>query len=353
MTTVFITGVTGFVGGAVAAELLKHKHVNKLIALVRARDCHHARERAVFSLLRFGDFGESFEKLHVVCGSLENFSLDAATFSGLTHVVHAAAHTSFLSVRTARATNIEGTKTLAAEMMRAPNLERFLYVGTAYRCGVVDACVIGEDAATSDSHVAEYTRTKSEAERALARFNGLPLVTARPSIVVGHTELGVAPSASLYWYYWGLALAGITPFPTLHRRDIVPVDWVASAIVNLLFKSNLREHCYHVSAGEASAVPWAQICETFARYGQAAPTTQYVGPAAFESQPAWTSLGLNRRTRLAFAACARFAAVPVEVFSNVRLLDEGIEAPPPFTGYLPRCIETNVKSLQAMVRDDV
>jgi thioester reductase-like protein len=352
MATVLVTGVTGFVGGALAATLLHDSRVDRLVALVRARDRRHAQERADRSLNRFDRCCRGRERLLVASGSLEDSSLDAATVRSLTHVVHAAAHTSFLAVHRARATNVEGSKTLATLVMRAPALERFLFVSTAYRCGVVEASTVAEDHPASTDHVAEYTRTKAEAEATLARLAGLPLVIARPSIIVGHTSLGVEPSASLYWYYRALALAGVTPFPALRRRDVVPVDWVASALSCLLFKTDLHARCYHLSAGEVCAVTWSRIHETFARFGQAASTTQEVDAAVFGSHPAWSELALGPRTRVALKACARFSAVPVEVFSNRRLLNEGIAAPPPFDQYLPRCIETGTKPLNAMARDD-
>lgn len=132
----------------------------------------------------------------------------------------------------------------------------------------------------------------------------------------------------------------------------MPVDWVASALSCLLFKTDLHERCYHLSAGDVCAVTWSRIHETFARFGQAAPTTQGVDAAVFDSHPAWSALALGPRTRVALKAYARFSAVPVEVFSNRRLLDEGIAPPPPFDQYLPRCIETGMKPLNAMARDD-
>lgn len=48
----------------------------------------------------------------------------------------------------------------------------------------------------------------------------------------------------------------------------MPVDWVAEALVFLLFKPTLRHRRYHVSAGEASSVTWQEIASVFARcYG--------------------------------------------------------------------------------------
>jgi nucleoside-diphosphate-sugar epimerase len=352
MSTVLVTGATGFVGGATVARLLEGDRVERVVVLARGSNRDHARERVERSVARFGPLPTVLDRLEVVLGDLAHPELSADLLNSVTHVIHAAAHTSFRSVRTAWATNVEGTRAFADAVGRAPRLERFLYIGTAYRCGAVEMRVVDEDVAPSSTHVAEYTRTKAEAEALLERQGGLPLLIARPSIVIGHTTLGVAPSASLYWYYWAQARAGVSLFADSRRRDIVPVDWLASAIIHLLFLRSPLFRCYHLSAGEGSAVSWSSIYETFRRHGQAAPTTQQVDFNNLANQTAWTRLELEERARLALMACAKFSALPVEMFSNRRLLSEGVQAPPPFTSYLPLCIRTNRRSLNELALDD-
>lgn len=67
----------------------------------------------------------------------------------------------------------------------------------------------------------------------------LPLVVARPSVVVGHTQLGCLPSASIFWFYRACdALRRIT-CPLDSRDDAVPVDWVADALLFSSEKPNL------------------------------------------------------------------------------------------------------------------
>src|SRR5207302_7897026 len=125
----------------------------------------------------------------------------------VSHVIHAAACTSLRSVRRVRDSNVTGTAAIVDQLERAPHLRRFLFVSTAYRCGKIDARVVNEDAATAPEHVAEYTRSKSQAEENLSSRNGFPFLIARPSVVVGHSRLGVKPSASMFWYYRALAQA--------------------------------------------------------------------------------------------------------------------------------------------------
>ncbi|WP_164003062.1 SDR family oxidoreductase [Pyxidicoccus caerfyrddinensis] len=326
--------------------------MERLVLLVRAQNLDQARQRARQSLERFDSDRSVLQRLDVICGDLAHCDLLEEVRTQLTHVVHAAAHTSFLSVRTSRETNVEGTRALAEVVTSAPRLERFLFIGTAYRCGVVEASVLGEDVPPSDSHVAEYTRTKADAEAVLENIRDLPLIVARPSIIIGHTTLGVVPSASLYWYYWALARAGVSPFVPTRRRDIVPVDWVAAAIIHLLFLPQPHFRRYHLSAGEGSAVSWASIHETFARFGEALPTTEHLDLGALADHPAWARLEFESRAKMAVMACAKFSAVPVGAFSNQRILGEGVAAPPPFTSYLPRCIQTNRRSLNQLALDD-
>lgn len=43
---------------------------------------------------------------------------------------------------------------------------------------------------------------------------------------------------------------------------------------------------------------------------------------------------------------------PIEWFANERLVAEGMPPPPPFTDYLPRCIESSRQSVLEQMRDD-
>src|SRR5262249_7696316 len=159
------------------------------VALVRGRDLVHARERLTASLSRFGVAADTVQRIDVEHGDLESFEPP----TNVTHVLHAAANTSFKSTPSVWRTNVEGTAKLAERCSRLRSLQRFLYVGTAYRAGVLDARVVAEETPASDQHVVEYTRSKAAAEARLLGLR-LPLVIARPSIVIGHTELGVSPS---------------------------------------------------------------------------------------------------------------------------------------------------------------
>jgi nucleoside-diphosphate-sugar epimerase len=364
-TIVLLTGVTGFIGGATAAQLLDDPRVDLLLLLVRAPCTSTAWERVRRSLARFkrpADVDRAQPRLGILLGDLcDPEALAEPRLDGVTHVLHAAANTSFRSRREVYRTNVQGALALAARMRSAPRLERYVHVSTAYCCGVVTTPVVHEDDAPvkDAAHVVEYTRSKAAGEILLAAAApNLPLVVARPSVVVGHTELGCAPSASLFWYYRVLARIGRAPFPPERARDIVPVDYVGEALRLLLFSTALKWRVYHVSSGEGGCVRWGDIATAFARHeaGDARPP-RCVAPDSIADPSLLRRLfgdGDAERLASALALCARFGSIGVEYFDNRRLLAEGMRPPPQFTDYLDRCLARSAeRSVYEELRDDV
>jgi thioester reductase-like protein len=89
-------------------------------------------------------------------------------------------------------------------------------------------------------HLVEYTFSKSTIEQLMRQeCPNLPLLIARPSIVVGHTRHGCTPSSSIFWVFsMGLMLQKFM-CSMEDRIDVVPVDYCADALLMLL-NSNAR-----------------------------------------------------------------------------------------------------------------
>jgi nucleoside-diphosphate-sugar epimerase len=341
---------------------------------VRARSQGAAEERLQVALTRFvgaQPAARAIAKVAFLTGDLSDpGSYEHPLLDEITHVLHAGACTSFRSQRRVRETNILGTLALAHRMRRAPRLRRFLHVGTAYCCGDHPAAVVHEDDAPSSAHahVNEYTRSKAEAEALLAATAPeLPLVVARPSVVVGHTRFGCGPSGTLFWYYRALAALGRIPFSVDACRDIVPVDYVADTLVGLLFRPTLKQRVYHVSAGELASVAWRDILHAFVSAGAsvsaAAPVRVAPDQLAAAGLRALLTDGdcsadeppslVEERLRVALLACARFGGLAAQCFDNHRLLSEGFAPPPRFTSYLASCVATSrTRSIYRQLRDD-
>lgn len=346
---ILLTGVTGFVGGALAVELLRAGH--QLAAVVRARDEDAARARVVESLARFIDVDaarSAASAMDLVVGDLgEVETYRHALFDRLTHVAHAAGCTSFAARAEVWRTNVEGSEMLARRLRDAPALRRFLHVSTAYACGEVSTPVIHEDDAPRPGrrYVNEYSRSKAEAELRLAELGlGERLVVARPSIVIGHTRLGVRPSSSLFWFCRAMAALGQGPFELGDARDIVPVDYVAEALSFLLLGESLRAATYHVSAGQAGS---RSLREMLLALGwresdgwRKVPADALLGLRA-ELRPLAGGELEARKLARGLAACARFGELGIQYFDNRRLLAEGFRGPPAFADYAAVCQRTS------------
>jgi NAD(P)-dependent dehydrogenase (short-subunit alcohol dehydrogenase family) len=74
--TVLLTGATGFLGGAVAAELLEQRDDIELLFLIRARDGRTALERLLRSISRFDVSAKACARVTekaTLCGDLATF----------------------------------------------------------------------------------------------------------------------------------------------------------------------------------------------------------------------------------------------------------------------------------------
>ncbi|MBI3270262.1 MAG: SDR family oxidoreductase [Planctomycetes bacterium] len=369
MTTprILVTGATGFLGGAVLAHWLVGGVVGRFLALVRADTPAAAQDRLRRSMARFlgGEAAErGLGKCDLLLGDLTApHILRDPRLDDVTHVLHLAANTSFRSQAGVYRVNVDGALRLAERMARSPTLKRYLHVGTASICGDSPPTVVYEDGYPRPDvrHIVSYTASKADAELRLARaVSGLPLVVARPSILAGHTRLGCGPSASIFWAFRAVDALGLATWDLRTRIDVVPVDWAAAALSELLFKERLAHDRYHLSAGELSSVSWNDIAEAFARVresggGRAVRRYGTVERAALALEKArFSSLfGPCDEDRVleALALYYRFAELDT-VFDNRRVLAEGVPPPPKFTDYLAQCLGPPHRSIADQFRDD-
>jgi nucleoside-diphosphate-sugar epimerase len=384
---VLLTGATGFIGGATLARLLEKRPDCRVLLLARDRGPESASERVRRSLARFVEANRVDGMLHsceVIPGDLTNLlslgtgrlddvthvlhlasrkKLAADKLEEVSHVLHLASNTNFRAVRGVRHTNILGALALAHRMRRSSKLQRFVYVGTSYICGENSESVVHEDMfpRLNARHFTEYTASKAECEMLLeTTAPELPLVVARPSVVVGHTRLGCEPSASIFWFYRACHLLRRVTCPMESRDDVVPVDWVADALLLLLFKPALRHRRYHVSAGQASSTTWKDIAATFSRCEPVQLEEQYrvldIPDILKESARISERLGPEGLDHLlaVLPIYYRFMQINAEIFDNARLLAEGMSPSPKLTSYLERCVANpSGRSVYQQMLDDV
>ena len=161
----------------------------------------------------------------------------------VTSVIHCAASVSWdLPLSQAREINVVGTRRvleLAEEIQRCGRLDRLVHVSTAYVAGRHHGSFAETDLIVGQRFRNTYEQTKAEGELVVRRFaDRLPIAVVRPSIVVGESDSGWTPAFNvIYWPLRAFARGLLRELPALpeSRVDIVPVDYVADAIVHALY----------------------------------------------------------------------------------------------------------------------
>jgi thioester reductase-like protein len=273
-THVLLTGATGFLGAALVERLLAADPTLELLALVRARDDEDLRRRHARIVEALDP--ASRPRLTAVRGdvSAPRLGLDQRAYDALAErvdrVVHVAAAVRFdRPFDEARRVNVGGTEealALCRRIRARGGTGRLDYVGTAYVAGDRTDLVGEEELEAGQGFRNTYERSKFEAEqRCRAARAELPVVIARPSIIVGDSRSGHTSSfKTIYWpmkllvrFYgrWRAVLPRVVRLPVRPDclLDLVPVDWVADAVAHLFASEAAAGGCYHLAAGPGAA----------------------------------------------------------------------------------------------------
>jgi thioester reductase-like protein len=218
-----------------------------VLALVRAGDDAAAQARLDGVLATLWDDPTPYrERVRAVRGDVTQpgMGLDSrwSELAEEAHaVLHCAASISFdLPLPEARAINVDGTSRVldfAIEAQARGGLERFLHVSTAYVSGRHEGAFRERQLDTGQTFRNTYEQTKADAEQIVSMARELGPAIARPSIVMGESDSGWTPAFNvLYWPMQAYSRGLFKELPALPtgRVDIVPVDYVADALVHLL-----------------------------------------------------------------------------------------------------------------------
>lgn len=288
---VLLTGATGFLGAQIARRLL-HETDLTVIALVRAEDQAAAARRLsrawwdwpeLVAALTPG-FSPTGISVEILSGdvSLPHLGLDEATYSCLagriTHIIHAAADLRLdAPLDELRKTNVQGTANMLelahlAAWRNAPGrdhgLERYAHVSTAYVAGRRSGAISEADLTDEYGFTCNYERTKYEGECLVqAAGDDLPVSIFRPGMVVGATDTGEIQTFNTFYYPLRLYLTGklpIIPADPAQPVNIIPVDYVAEAVVRLSFCPEAKGLTFHLTA-PAGSLPRAGELVEFVR----------------------------------------------------------------------------------------
>jgi nucleoside-diphosphate-sugar epimerase len=302
---VVVTGANGYLGGRLAAALRKSGVHGPVIAL--------GRDEADLT----------------VPGSL-----DTVPAMSVTHIVHAAAVTTFgIDKATATAVNVRGTDQVIEFARRCPDLERLVLLSTVYAAGTVTGEVFEEPRhpAAHDPFANHYEWSKHAAECRVLDC-GLPVVVARVATIAadgdsGHVTQFNAVHNTLKLFYYGLL--SLMPGDPATPLALVTADFATAAIVALL---TAPPGVYHVCQEPEQTLTLGQLMDTTF--------------AIFERDPAYARRGILRPLLVDETAFA-------DLLAGIRSLRRGpvpeaLESVAPFAAqlYLPKAF-SNVRLRKA------
>jgi len=352
---ILVTGATGFLGVQLVRELLERKPNATLALLIRNRAGQSGQQRAD----SFIPLAER-SRVQVFSGDVSqpNCGLDPAAYGRLlaetTRVIHSAATVRFdHSLDEARRINVEGTRQILDFAGSARRLRSFAYVGTAYVAGERSDLVRENELAVGQGYRNTYEQTKAEAEALVqSRLGSLPGVILRPSIIVGDSRTGVTSSFKMM--YWPLKIYARRLWRTVPGYpdavlDIVPVDFVASSVAQLLFDEAALGCTVHLCAGPRASATIQQVAHRAMEYFNG-PEPRFVDPRFFFAvvRPLlFLSLwGRKRRVLRDGRAYRDYFTMRMQFdTSNAeRLLQPAGVSPPPVLDYLDRLFHYCVAS---------
>ena len=255
-----ITGVSGFLGGVLAAEFLRRHPNSKIIGVIRDQDAASAQiqTKCFLDQLMSQLDKEIFDRSEVaVCQLSELPSFMERCFKGAPYTCfHCAANTDFAqNLEQGRRDNVYLTQMILAVVRKHGACRRFVHMSTAFVCGKTKA-KITESVMPSVFHNF-YEQTKWESEEVI-RHSGIPFTILRPSIVVGDSKTGFARHFRVFYGMFRLWLSGRIPRAPLDRHvgvDIVPVDHVVNATIKLAFMDAAKDQIVQICAGRNQSEP--------------------------------------------------------------------------------------------------
>jgi long-chain acyl-CoA synthetase len=345
-----ITGATGYIGAHVTALLLE-RSAEPLALLVRAKGPEDAARRLWQALQLHLEFPAFYEYLHtrvtLYVGDLTEprLGLPEAEYRRLVRttdsIIHCAASLNRRSERSCLNVNLRGTLEvikLARAAHEDHGVRRFSHVSTVAVAGHRRNEIVREDEAIDWNRpdYDPYARTKKFCEHMIRELlPDVPRTIFRPSIVLGDSRYGATTQFDMVRAFVFLASLPVLPFRPDDRVDIVPVDFVADAIVALHQKERPRYETYHLSAGVGSQT-FRQLTDALAR-ARGRPRPIYLPALERPFTALVNRLAERRGTTIGYVASLLKVFMPYlvwnTVFDNTRVVEELGRTPPPFSEY--------------------
>jgi NAD(P)-dependent dehydrogenase (short-subunit alcohol dehydrogenase family) len=277
MATYLVTGATGLIGRHFMKELLPLAGTERVYVLVRAQ----SQER----LARMAGQWPNPEKIKTVVGdvSLPRLGIaDDALTEKIDHVVHLAAlYDLTADDETSTTANVDGTRHVI-ELASAIGAGCLHHVSSVAVAGDYRGKFTEEMFDAGQRLLTPYHRTKFESERLVRIQHEVPWRVYRPAVVVGNSITGEMDKIDgPYYFFAGLSRLSAVPslplvFPDIGDTNVVPVDYVASALAYLVTKPGLDGRAFHLVNPEPQSARY--VYNAFARAAGAPVATAELSP---------------------------------------------------------------------------
>jgi long-chain acyl-CoA synthetase len=269
----FITGVSGFLGQEILS-LLAGKPFRHIYCFIRGNRNKTALERleAILGIIGAATDG----RISAIEGDLRNekLGIDGELYERLcrevTHIIHSAADVRFNQpLESMRAINVGGAENILRFARdcrsRNPRFSHLDYVSTAFVAGRKARIVSEDDATDTYGFKNTYEQTKFESDMMVhAAASELPLIIYRPSIVVGVASTGKAKARNVIYPMLKLFRRWTWPIVPIRkdvRVDLIPVDFVARALLHISENEKNYGGRFHLAAGPGGDITLMQLLE--------------------------------------------------------------------------------------------
>lgn len=320
MNTFFITGATGTIGSGVVPLLLQDPEA-QLRLLIRAESLAQLAERmeALFAFWEIPPGDARRRRVHALQGDAElpRFGLAGADHAGLieqcTHIIHCAGKVRMnLPLDTARQAAVasaQNVTALAEACLARGGFHKVEFVSTV-GVGGRNPGIIPERWITNPREFHNtYEQSKAEAEIYIAQQidAGMPITVHRPSMVVGDAQSGRVVHFQIFYHLCeflsGLRTLGVYPRLQGAKLDIIPVDYVASALVWSAGRSDTIGRVLHLCSGPNGAIDILalrlQVREALHRHGVKLPPSLPLPLSLCKAAVPLISLLVSEKTRRA------------------------------------------------------